>query len=64
MSLIDLLLFLVIIGVAFWATQALAGAFGIPAPIVVVIQVVLVIVALVWLFQALGGGTALPVLRP
>lgn len=62
MSLIALLVFLVIIGVAFWAVRALAGAFGIPPPIVVVVQVILVIVALVWLLQNLGltGG---PILR-
>lgn len=58
MTLIGLLIFLIIIGLVFWAVNALAGAFGIPAPIVVIIQVVLVIVAVLYLLQAFGlvGG--------
>lgn len=62
MSLLTLLVFLIVIGVAFWAVRALSGAFGIPPPIVVVIQVILVVFAVVWLLQGLGmsGG---PILR-
>jgi len=63
MSLIGLLIFLIIIGVAFWATRALSAAFGIPPPITVVIQVVLVIIALVYLLQMLGGGGSLGTIR-
>lgn len=34
--LISLLIFLIIVGLVWWAVRALAGAFGIPAPIVTV----------------------------
>lgn len=63
MTLIGLLVFLIVIGLVFWVVKTLAGAFGIPAPIVQVIYVVLVIVAVLYLLQAfglIGGG---PILR-
>jgi hypothetical protein len=63
MSLIGLLVFLIIIGLVFWATHALAGAFGIPAPIVTVIQVVLVIIAVLYLLQVLGLWSGGPTIR-
>lgn len=58
MTIISLLVFLIIIGCLFWAVRALAGAFGIPAPVVTVIQVVLVLIAVLWLLQGFGltGG--------
>lgn len=62
MSLIGLLVFLIIIGLIFWATQAIAGAFGIPKPIVTIVYVVLVIIVVLYLLQAISGG-GLPTLR-
>ncbi len=61
MSIISLVVFLIVIGCVFWAVKALSGAFGIPAPIVVVIQVIVVLIAVVWLLQMVGfvGGTPL-----
>lgn len=56
MSILSILLALIVIGVLFWAVRALSGAFGIPAPIVVVIQVILVILCLFWILGALGVG--------
>lgn len=58
MSLIGILVFLIILGVVFWAVRALSAAFGIPPPIVTVIYVVLVVFACLWLLSALGymGG--------
>lgn len=58
MNLISLLVFLIVIGIAFWAVRAISGAMAIPAPIVVVIQVILVVFALIWLLDATGlmGG--------
>ncbi len=45
---LDLLLTLVVVliigGLLFWAVNKLSGAFGLPPPVVAVIQVVLVIV--------------------
>ena len=63
MDLIGLLVFLVVIGLVFWAVRALAGAFGIPAPIVTLITVVLVIIAVLYLLQALGLYTGGPSIR-
>ena len=63
MNLIALLVFLIIIGLVFWAVRALAGAFGIPEPIVTVLYVVIVIVAVLYLLQALGLWTGGPSLR-
>ena len=63
MDLVGLLVFLVIIGLVFWAVRALAGAFGIPAPIVTIITVVLVIVAVLYLLQSLGLYTGGPTIR-
>ena len=58
MTLIGLLVFLIIIGVIFWAVRTLAGAFGIPPPIVTVIYVILVVIVLITLLQLLGGGSS------
>jgi hypothetical protein len=58
MSIVGLIVFLIILGVAFWAVRALSAAFGIPPPIVTVIYVILVILAVVWLLNIVGmvGG--------
>lgn len=57
--LLTLLVLIIILGLAWWAINALAGAFGLPAPIVVVIQVLLVVVAVIYLLSMLRGGAAL-----
>lgn len=59
--LISLIVFLIVIGLAFWVVSALAGAFGIPAPIVTVIQIILVVMCVVYLLSLLSGG--LPAFR-
>jgi uncharacterized membrane protein YwzB len=58
MSLIGIIVFLIILGVIFWAVRSLSGAFGIPAPIVTVIYVLLVVFACLYLLSSLGyiGG--------
>jgi uncharacterized protein YhhL (DUF1145 family) len=63
MDLIGLIVFLVVAGLLFWVVRTLSGAFGIPAPIVTVIQVVLVVVIVLYLLQMLGLGGSLPALR-
>ncbi len=63
MDLISLLVFLIIIGLIFWAVRAIVAAFEIPAPIATVIYVVLVIVAVLYLLQALGLSSGGPTLR-
>ena len=63
MTLISLLVFLIIIGLIFWAVNALSGTFGIPAPITTIIHVVLVIIAVLYLLQAFGLVSGGPVLQ-
>lgn len=57
--LLALLVLLIIAGLIFWAVNKLSAAFGIPVPIVAVVQVGLVII-LVLLFLGMLFG-ALPV---
>lgn len=54
--LISLLVVLIIVGLAYWAVHRLAGAFGIPAPIVTVIDVALVIIVVLYLVRLLFGA--------
>lgn len=63
MDLIGLLVFLIVVGLIFWSINALSGAFGIPAPIVTVLHVVLVIVVVMGLLQLLGLWSGGPSLR-
>ncbi len=62
MTVISLIVFLVIFGLAFYALGELAGPFNIPAPIVAVIRVVIVIFAVLAFLQMLGVGVG-PTLR-
>jgi hypothetical protein len=52
--LISLLVLLVVLGLVYWCAHRLATAFGLPAPIIVLIDVVIVIVAVVLLLRILG----------
>lgn len=54
--LITLVILIIVVGLIYWAVNQLAGAFGIPAPIVTVINVLLVIVVVIYLLQLLRGG--------
>lgn len=63
MSLISLFVVLVFIGLVFWAVKQLSGVFGIPAPVVTVIHVILVIVVVLYLLQAFGLWNGGPELR-
>jgi hypothetical protein len=51
MDILSLVVFLIIIGLCFWAVNTLSGAFGIPSPVVTVIQVILVIIIVLYLLQ-------------
>jgi hypothetical protein len=53
---IGLLLLLLIFCILIWAARALMGAFGIGDPIATVVQVLIVLIFLLYLWQALGGG--------
>jgi hypothetical protein len=54
--LVWLLIVLVIAGLLFWCINRLSAAFGIPAPIVTVIQVALVVIVVVGILYALLGA--------
>lgn len=54
--LISLVVLLIVVGLIFWVVSALSGAFGIPAPIVTVIQVILVVFVVIYLLGMLSGG--------
>lgn len=53
--LISIIIVLCILGLAYWAINMLAGAFGLPAPIVTVLNVILVVIAVIYLLSLLGG---------
>lgn len=57
MDLLGLIVFLVVIGLAFWVVRTLSGTLGIPAPIVTVIQVILVVIVVLYLLSAFTGRT-------
>jgi uncharacterized membrane protein (DUF2068 family) len=63
MGIIELLVFLCLLGLAFWVVNVFSRAFGIPGPIVTVIQVILVVFAVLVLLQASGLWAGGPVLR-
>ena len=57
MSLFSLLIALVLVCLIFWACRALLAAFGIGDPMATVVYVILVVLVILWLVQALGGGS-------
>ena len=63
MTILGLLVFIVVIGLVFWAIRQLGGAFGIPAPIVTIINVLMVVIVVFHLLQAFGLWSGGPVLR-
>jgi hypothetical protein len=63
MSLIGLLVFLIVIGLVFWAVSQLASAFAVPLPVVKVVYVLLVVIVVLWLLQTLGLWSGSPVIR-
>lgn len=56
MDLIGLLVALIVIGLVYWAFHRIAGAFGIPPPILGVVDVLLVIIFVLYLLRMLGFG--------
>jgi uncharacterized membrane protein (DUF2068 family) len=63
MDIVSLLVFLIVIGLAFWAVRTIAGAFVVPAAIVTLVHVALVIYAVLWLLESLGLWNGGPSLR-
>ena len=54
-ALVGILVVLLLAGVMRWAAQRLVAAFGLPAPIGVVIDVVLVVVLVLWAVRYVGA---------
>ena len=52
--LLTLLVLLIVVGLIYWCVHRVAAGFGIPAPIVTVIDVVLVIIVVVYLLRLFG----------
>lgn len=53
-NLLALLVGFIVLLLAWWAVTKLSVTFGIPPQVVVVIQVVLVIIAVIWLLSSVG----------
>lgn len=58
--LLTLLVVLIVLGLIYWAVHRLAQAFGIPAPIVTVVDVILVVLLVVYLLRTFLPGRVLP----
>ena len=63
MDLIGLVVVIIIAGLIYWAVHRLAGAFGLPAPVTTIIDVILVIIIVLYLLQVLGVMSGGPTLR-
>jgi len=59
MSLVGLLVALIVLCLAWWVGEKIPAAFGIKDPIATLIQVVIVILAVVFLVGMLGYGPGL-----
>jgi hypothetical protein len=63
MDLVSLLVVVIVLGLVYWAVHRLAGAFGLPSPVMVIIDVVLVVIFVLYLLQVLGLWSGGPSLR-
>lgn len=52
--LITLIVLVIVLGLIYWAVHRLAAAFGVPAPIVTIIDVLLVVIAVFYLLNVFG----------
>lgn len=52
--LLEVLVMLVLVGVAYWAMHYAAASFGLPAQVITVVDIVLVVVTVIWLIRLLG----------
>jgi len=54
---IELLVVILFLSLIYWAVHQLAGAFGLPAPVVVVVDVILVIAFVLYILKFFGVAT-------
>lgn len=52
--LLTLLVLVLLLGLAYWALHRVAGAFGLPAQIVVLLDVLLVVIGVITLIRTVG----------
>lgn len=52
--LITLLVVVVVLGLIYWAVHRLGAAFGLPAPVITLIDVVLVVIFVLYLLRLFG----------
>lgn len=57
--LLTLIVVVVVLGVLYWAVHRLAAAFGIPAPLVTLIDVLLVVLLVFLILRVFGLGSRL-----
>ncbi len=55
-GLIGLLIVVIVLALVYWALHQIAGAFALPAQVVVILDVVLVIVFVLYLLGMLSGS--------
>lgn len=60
MSIVELIVVLGLVGLAFWVVRTLGGTFGIPPQILQLIYVILVVVVVLWILSAFGLIGPLP----
>lgn len=53
---VSVLIVLIIVGLIYWAFHKIAAAFGLPAQIVVLIDVAIVVIVVLWLVSTLFGS--------
>lgn len=58
--LVTLVVLIVILALVYWVLHQIAGAFGLPPQIVVVLDVVLVVIAILLLLSLLAGSGPVP----
>jgi hypothetical protein len=62
MSIIEILVMVLLVGLLFWGVRTIGAAFGIPAPFLQVLYVILVVACVLILlrnFGLIGGGPTL-----
>lgn len=52
--LLTLIVVIIVLGLIYWAVHRLAGAFGVPPPIVTIIDVLLVVIFVIYLLNVFG----------
>lgn len=63
MNILGLLVVVLLLCLAYWAMRQIMGAFAIPKPIETVVTVLFVVIAVLWIVQALSVSPLVPRFR-